>query len=199
MLPTPRSNCRPPKPSRRSSAARSFSLETPQTTRQTSAQDRPGPALDDLQLELPLPAIAPLFMAQRKVASCSAQIRRRRRYPRCFHGTRLGGRSCAPSARRAPETRDAPPSPHPSPRRLHQLAATAPIPMPPPRPLLPPHRLLLPRPKLPPRNLPLPRPLPAPAAAPRTGDIRPRDIGDVFGQPGRKNWAPAEIAQRTAR
>jgi predicted regulator of Ras-like GTPase activity (Roadblock/LC7/MglB family) len=27
----------------------------------------------------------------------------------------------------------------------------------------------------------------------------PRDIGEVFGQPGRKNWSPAELVQRTAK
>ena len=31
-----------------------------------------------------------------------------------------------------------------------------------------------------------------------SAESEPRDIGEVFGQPGRKNWAPAEIAQRTA-
>jgi predicted regulator of Ras-like GTPase activity (Roadblock/LC7/MglB family) len=26
---------------------------------------------------------------------------------------------------------------------------------------------------------------------------QPKDIGEVFGQPGRKNWAPAEVVQKT--
>jgi predicted regulator of Ras-like GTPase activity (Roadblock/LC7/MglB family) len=37
----------------------------------------------------------------------------------------------------------------------------------------------------------------APVAEP-AAEGEPRDIGEVFGQPGRKNWAPAEIVQRTA-
>jgi predicted regulator of Ras-like GTPase activity (Roadblock/LC7/MglB family) len=51
-----------------------------------------------------------------------------------------------------------------------------------------------------------PIPALAPAAAPVTPALaplapaapEPHDIGEVFGQPGRKNWAPAEIVQRTA-
>jgi len=39
-----------------------------------------------------------------------------------------------------------------------------------------------------------PAPVPVPVAAPPA----PRDIGDVFGQPGRKNWAPSEIVQKTS-
>ena len=36
-------------------------------------------------------------------------------------------------------------------------------------------------------------PPPAPVKAPV-----PRDVGEIFGQPGRKNWTPAEIVQKTS-
>jgi predicted regulator of Ras-like GTPase activity (Roadblock/LC7/MglB family) len=39
-------------------------------------------------------------------------------------------------------------------------------------------------------------PLPEPVAA--TPTSLPKDIGEVFGQPGRKNWTPIEVVQRTS-
>src|SRR5206468_4782903 len=40
----------------------------------------------------------------------------------------------------------------------------------------------------------------APAVAPvvATAPLPPREIGEVFGQPGRKNWTPSEIVQKTS-
>jgi predicted regulator of Ras-like GTPase activity (Roadblock/LC7/MglB family) len=43
-------------------------------------------------------------------------------------------------------------------------------------------------------------PIPVPAArppAPTVPAAAPGDIGEIFGQPGRKNWSPAEIVQKT--
>src|SRR4029434_6596944 len=54
-----------------------------------------------------------------------------------------------------------------------------------------------------------PRPMPArpvsvplaPAAAPpalATARAVPKEIGEIFGQPGRKNWTPSEMVQKTS-
>jgi predicted regulator of Ras-like GTPase activity (Roadblock/LC7/MglB family) len=40
-------------------------------------------------------------------------------------------------------------------------------------------------------------PVPAPPAAPAFTAGAPQEIGEVFGQPGRKNWTPSEIVQKT--
>jgi predicted regulator of Ras-like GTPase activity (Roadblock/LC7/MglB family) len=44
-----------------------------------------------------------------------------------------------------------------------------------------------------------PAPIPVPAARPPepTRETAAHEIGELFGQPGRKNWTPAEIAQKT--
>jgi predicted regulator of Ras-like GTPase activity (Roadblock/LC7/MglB family) len=44
---------------------------------------------------------------------------------------------------------------------------------------------------------PAPVAVPAPAAAAAAAPV-PHDIGELFGQPGRKNWSPAEVVQKTA-
>jgi predicted regulator of Ras-like GTPase activity (Roadblock/LC7/MglB family) len=50
----------------------------------------------------------------------------------------------------------------------------------------------------PPIAMPAPAPPRAPApAAPAVSAEVPQEIGEVFGQPGRKNWTPSEIVQKT--
>jgi predicted regulator of Ras-like GTPase activity (Roadblock/LC7/MglB family) len=41
-------------------------------------------------------------------------------------------------------------------------------------------------------------PAPAPAPAPVSATTAPEDIGELFGQPGRKNWTPSELVQRAS-
>jgi predicted regulator of Ras-like GTPase activity (Roadblock/LC7/MglB family) len=81
---------------------------------------------------------------------------------------KAGGPVVAPVAPAAPISRPAPAAP----------AAPAAAPAIPPTPPTP------------------PRPAPVPHLA--TAPAVPQDVGAIFGQPGRKNWSPAEIVQRTA-
>ena len=65
-----------------------------------------APALDELQLELPLPAIAPLFMAQRKNATVQRKYDVGADIPDVFSGRGLAAAHAPPTAPAAPgETR----------------------------------------------------------------------------------------------
>ncbi len=100
-----------------------------------------APALDDLQLELPLPAIAPLFMAQRKNATVQRKYDVGADIPDVFSGRGLAAAHAPPSAPAAPAKPAPPASPPPKPLRR-------------PRPLRP--RQLPHRPRRPPRVQPRP-------------------------------------------
>ena len=54
--------------------------------------------------------------------------------------------------------------------------------------------IAIPRPVSPPTPAVAPAPVPVAAPAARA----PQDIGEIFGQPGRKNWTPSEIVQKTS-
>lgn len=150
-----------------------------------------APGLDDLQLELPLPAIAPLFMAQRKPTSAQRKYDVGDDIPDVFSGRGLATAHTPPPA--APATAPTPPAQaKPAPASPMPTVVRGPEPAlaPTPAPSTAKHE---------PAPAPAPRPIvkAAPVAEP-AAEGEPRDIGEVFGQPGRKNWAPAEIVQRTA-
>jgi predicted regulator of Ras-like GTPase activity (Roadblock/LC7/MglB family) len=151
-----------------------------------------APALDDVQLELPLPTIAPLFMAQRKPVAGQRKYAVADDIPDVFKGRSLAV-DYAPATAPTVEPRIAPSLPPPA-----KSPAPAPVPMPAPiasTPVSSP--LAAPVPALAPAAGPAPAPPPA-LAPPAPVAAEPQDIGELFGQPGRKNWTPAEIVQRTA-
>ena len=117
-------------------------------------------ALDDTQLELPLPVVAPLFLTHRKPAGPQKKYTITENIPDIFHG-----RTLAPPA---------------APVEAEPVAAP---PVAPQRPMAP-----IPAPVIPAPVIPAPV-----AAVPPP----PTEIGEVFGQPGRKNWTPSEIVHRT--
>ena len=118
--------------------------------------------LDEAQIELPLPVIAPLFLAQRKPPGSQKKYTMTEEIPDIFHGKAL-----APTPEAAPVAA-APAAP---------MVATPAAPM----PRAP---ALEPRPVA---RVPEPEP-----------EAPPEEIGEVFGQPGRKNWTPMEMVQRTS-
>ena len=123
--------------------------------------------LDDTLLELPLPVIAPLFMARKKPVAPQRKYTLTEQIPDIF-----AARGLAPSPQAqvtAPAT-----TPAAAPARV---APTVPVPAHagPARPAV----------------------LPQAPAAPVVAVAPPKDIGEVFGQPGRKNWAPSEIVRKT--
>jgi predicted regulator of Ras-like GTPase activity (Roadblock/LC7/MglB family) len=144
-------------------------------------------AMDEATLELPLSVIAPLFLAHRRPASSQKKYTITDHIPDVF-----AARGMEPSARvqvAAPITPSTPSLP-PLPSRPPMPSAPA-IAMP---------TAPAPRPAQPVRA-PLPAPAPvaakvAPAVAP--APLPPQEIGEVFGQPGRKNWTPSEIVQKTS-
>jgi len=132
-------------------------------------------ALDDTPLELPLPVIAPLFLAQRKPAPSQKKYTITEHIPDVF-----AGRGREPSAQvqvAAPVTPSTPSVPVAPAIAMPSAPAARPA-----RPVSAP---------------PAPAaPVAAPAAA--TVPLPPQEIGEVFGQPGRKNWTPSEIVQKTS-
>ena len=151
--------------------------------------------LDDTLLELPLPVIAPLFLAQRRPAAPQKKYTIGEHIPDLF-----GVRGMEPSAQVQVAAPAAPAMP---------AAPAAPAPLRPSTPSLPaaPAIAMPSAPALTPA-IPVSAPLApaapvaptAPAAAPTvaTAPLPPREIGEVFGQPGRKNWTPSEIVQKTS-
>jgi predicted regulator of Ras-like GTPase activity (Roadblock/LC7/MglB family) len=145
-----------------------------------------APALDEVQLELPLPAVAPLFMAQRKPAAAQKKYAVGEDIPDVFSAK--GMLTSAPPVS-APVAAPAAPAPASMPAPVASAPKPAPAPIPmahAPAPAL----KLAPAPAI-----PAVAPASPPAARPAA---LPTEIGELFGQPGRKNWAPAEIVQRTA-
>ena len=133
--------------------------------------------LDDTPLELPLPVIAPLFLAQRRPAPAQKQYTIGDHIPDLF-----AGRGRVPSAQvqvAAPVTTSTPSLPAPPAIAMPSVPA--------PRPAIPVSAPLAPA-------APVAPAAPAVAAAP----LPPKEIGEVFGQPGRKNWTPSEIVQKTS-
>jgi len=102
--------------------------------------------INDTVVDLPLPVIAPLFLARKKPAAAQKKYDVGEDIPDVFQGRGLSPAVTAAAA-----------------------AAAAP-----------------------------PVEEPAPAPAPAAPASMPKDIGEVFGQPGRKNWTPIEIVQRTS-
>ncbi len=144
-----------------------------------------SPALDDQQLELPLSAVAPLFLAQRKPASVQRKYAIGDDIPDVFSARGLV----------AAHTPAAPSRPAPLPVVAEKASGPAPLTIAPPTTEPAGHKSAYPVPAL--ASAPVAPGLPA-VSSPKAGAGEPHDIGEVFGQPGRQNWAPAEIAQRTA-
>jgi predicted regulator of Ras-like GTPase activity (Roadblock/LC7/MglB family) len=156
---------------------RSWIMPTPPAT--TASE------LDDTTLELPLPVIAPLFLAQRRPAPPQKQYTFGDHIPDLF-----AGKGKVPSAQvqvAAPVTPSTPSRP--------ALPAIAMPSAPAPRPSIPVSAPLAPAARAAPAA-----PTLAPAVAPAvpTAPLPPKEIGEVFGQPGRKNWTPSEIVQKTS-
>jgi len=138
-------------------------------------------ALDDVPLDLPLHIVAPLFLAQRRPAPPQKKYTITENIPDVF-----AGRGREPSAQVQVATPITPSTP--------ALPAAPVIAMPSAPPPMP----------APPVSVP-PAPAPAPALAPApappalaTARAAPKEIGEIFGQPGRKNWTPSEIVQKTS-
>jgi predicted regulator of Ras-like GTPase activity (Roadblock/LC7/MglB family) len=101
--------------------------------------------LAETAVDLPLPVIAPLFLARKKPAGAAKKVDIGEDIPDVFQG-----RGLSPA--------------------VTQAAAPA--------------------------AAPAPEPVAAPVAT--ATDAVPKDIGEVFGQPGRRNWTPIEVVQRTS-
>jgi len=104
--------------------------------------------LADTAVDLPLPVIAPLYLAKKKPAAAAKKYEVGDDIPDVFQG-----RGLSPAVTQA---------------AVAAAAAAA---------------------------APAPEPAAPVAAAP---DAVPKDIGEVFGQPGRRNWTPIEVVQRTS-
>jgi len=140
--------------------------------------------LDDTPLDLPLPVIAPLFLAQRRPAPPQKQYTIGDHIPDLF-----AGKGKVPSAQvqvAAPVTPSTPS--RPAPPAIAMPSAPA------PRPAIPVSAPLAPAARAAPAAPAAPAVAPVVATAP----LPPREIGEVFGQPGRKNWTPSEIVQKTS-
>ncbi|PYM15389.1 MAG: hypothetical protein DME18_04410 [Verrucomicrobia bacterium] len=132
-----------------------------------------GQALDETPLELSLSVVAPLFMAHKKPVAPQKKYAITEHIPDIFTGK---GMTPSEQAR----VTAAPMTPPATPAAPMAPAIPMAVPAAPIRPAV---------------QAPAPAPVaPAIAAAPRL----PQEIGEVFGQPGRKNWAPSEIVQKTA-
>jgi predicted regulator of Ras-like GTPase activity (Roadblock/LC7/MglB family) len=145
------------------------------------------PALDDVTLELPLSAVAPVFMARRKARTTQKKLDFGADIPDIFSAKGLAAPTpAAPPAKPAPR----PATPVATPVAAPVAKAPAPAPVAP--------ALTTAAPVVAPSPGPAPVAPPAPVLATAAVSAQvPQDIGEVFGQAGRKNWAPAEIAQRT--
>ena len=137
--------------------------------------------LDDTPLELPLPVIAPLFIAQRRSAPAQKKYTIADHIPDVFAGR---GREPSTQVQVATPATASTPS-------LPAAPAIAMPTAPAPRPAKPVSAPLAPATPVAPAA---PAVSPAVAAAP----LPPQEIGEVFGQPGRKNWTPSEIVQKTS-
>jgi predicted regulator of Ras-like GTPase activity (Roadblock/LC7/MglB family) len=141
------------------------------------------PAVEESQVEFPLQIIAPLFLAQRKPATQQKKFEVAEDIPDVFSGKGLIVPPAeAPDRPAVPApSRPAPPPAAPAPAPARPAPAAAPArPAPAPAPVRAPAR-------------PAPAPAPLPAAA-----TEAMEIGEIFGQPGRKNWSPAELVERSS-
>jgi predicted regulator of Ras-like GTPase activity (Roadblock/LC7/MglB family) len=139
-----------------------------------------SPALDEIQLELPLSAIAPLFLAQRRPAVPQRKVSLVEDIPDLFTN-----RNLAPQAQSSNAASD-----------TASTLAPASQPVAPAGPA--PAAVSEAQPKETHLDRPAPTaPVATPGATPADSPV-PQEIGELFGQPGRKNWAPAELVQRTA-
>lgn len=118
-------------------------------------------AMDETMLDLPLPVIAPLFLAHKKPSAPQKKYAITEHIPDVFTGK---GLATGPAEATAP-------------------AAIAAAPAAAPRSTMPPAAAM---------------PSVAAPAAPAAAAAPPKDIGEVFGQPGRKNWTPSELVQKTS-
>jgi predicted regulator of Ras-like GTPase activity (Roadblock/LC7/MglB family) len=143
-----------------------------------------SPALDEIQLELPLSAIAPLFLAQCKPAVPQRKVSLVEDIPDLFTNRNLAPQAESPNA----------------------ASDTASTPAPAFQPVAPAEPAPAAVSKAQPTETPVSRPAPTAvvatpaatsAATPADSQV-PQDVGELFGQPGRKNWGPAELVQRTA-
>jgi len=159
---------------------RSWIMPTPPAT--TASE------LDDTTLELPLPVIAPLFLAQRRPAPPQKQYTLGDHIPDLFADK---GKVLSTQVQVAAPVTPSTPA-RPAPPAIGMPSAPA------PRPSIPVSAPLAPAARAAPAA-PAPPTL-APAAAPAvpTAPLPPKEIGEVFGQPGRKNWTPSEIVQKTS-
>lgn len=143
----------------------------------------------DTAVELPLKVVAPLFIAQHKPSKAQKKLSLGENIPDVFSGGQPLRPTAAvttdayapPAAPVAPAPRVAPaPAPAPAPR-----ITPAPAPAPPP-PAAP--------------SFPAPKPIaPAAPAAPAPAPAKqPTTMGEVFGQPAKKDWAPHEIVQKAS-
>jgi predicted regulator of Ras-like GTPase activity (Roadblock/LC7/MglB family) len=137
-------------------------------------------AFDDIALELPLSVIAPIFLAQRRPAAAQKKYTITDHIPDVF-----AGRGREPSTQVQVAAPITPSSPPPAPPAVAMPSTPA-------RPVSAP----LPPPAARPTAAPAAAPVAAPAVA--SVPLPPREIGEVFGQPGRKNWTPSEIVQKTS-
>jgi len=133
------------------------------------------PAVEETQVEFPLPIIAPLFLSQRKAVAQQKKFEVAEDIPDLFSGKGL----IVPPAR-APAPGPAPTAPAPA-RPAPAVAPARPAPA-----------------STRPPAAPAPAAAPAPVLAPTAGMPTALEIGEIFGQPGRKNWSPAEIVERSS-
>jgi predicted regulator of Ras-like GTPase activity (Roadblock/LC7/MglB family) len=124
------------------------------------------------RLVLPLKAIAPLFMAQRKPGSAQKKIAVGENIPDLFAGL------SAPVAA---------PAPAPTPEAVPRPVVPALIPVPAPAPVS------VPSPAVPVAAAPAPIPAPAPVPA-ASANV----LGEIFGQPSKTDWSPQEIVQKVS-
>jgi predicted regulator of Ras-like GTPase activity (Roadblock/LC7/MglB family) len=142
-----------------------------------------------------MPVVAPIFLASHKPAATQKKkVAVGQDIPDVF--SNRGVATPAPAAQKpSTSTPAAPPPPAPSP-------TTAPAPRPPtptPAPATPVTPAAPAKPAAPPTPATVPIPVPAaPPPTPKPAPTAAQDIGEIFGQPGRKNWTPAEIAKKTS-
>ena len=164
------------------------------------------PIAPETQLELPLPVLAPLFMAKRRPSPPQKKYLVADNIPNVFEGKKPLPPAQAPPPSQAPEP--APVSPVvPTPTG----SAPAPIPtVPVAAPISPAHAAVpiaastaAPMPALAAPRLATAAPSAAtglPAATPAAAIPRPvLSYGQIFGQPDKMNWTPLEIVQSAAR
>lgn len=140
-------------------------------------------AHDELPVELPLKVVAPLFMTQGKPTFTQKKVSVGENIPDLFAGGPPGAKSDAsapaPAASAAPATPAAPAAASPAASASLSMASSAPAAAP-----------VVARPSAPAAQ---------PAATPAVAQPAkaPADLAELFGQPGKKNWTPNEIVQKT--